>query len=75
MSKRTKCRRCRMAAIEPEHLYERGDGRWLCMPCIVLLVYEAEAQEINRQSDAAMSRHARHIQPSMDCPFCAYGVV
>jgi len=52
-----------------------GSGKWLCMPCIVLMEAEAEMLTINRALDDAMSRHARHVQPALDCSLCAYGVV
>lgn len=77
MSKQPKCWRCRLPApLKPdgtlEHLYRRGDGRRLCMSCIVMLVYEAEMTTVNRASDDLMIRHARHdLLPSLDCPLCA----
>ena len=67
------CYRCRQEPPEPEHLYERGDGRLYCMPCIVLLVYEAEVVAVNRASDEAMSRHLQHSGAGLfaGCPICA----
>lgn len=58
MSKKV-CWRCRLPAPAPEHLYRRGDGRRLCMPCIVLLTYEAEVVEANRQLDAWVERQSK----------------
>lgn len=63
MSKPKKCYRCRMPAPEPEHLYARGDGRRLCMPCIVLLSFDAEVFEANRQLDAWVERESRKHAP------------
>ena len=75
MSKR-KCYRCRMPAPKPEHLYERGDGRRYCQPCIVLLTYDAEVAEANRALDAAMTEHLRHdrLGRFAGCPICAVEV-
>ena len=75
MSKTPKCRRCRMTAPDPEHLYERGDGKWFCQTCIVILMADADIAEANRAIDALLTRHSSHVQPALDCVFCAYGVV
>jgi len=59
MKKPHKCYRCRMPAPEPEHLYVRGDGRRFCMPCLVLLSYDAEVIEANRALDAWVERQSK----------------
>jgi hypothetical protein len=57
--KKKVCYRCRMPAPEPEHLYVRGDGRRFCMPCLVLLSYDAEVIEANRALDAWVERQSK----------------
>lgn len=76
MSKVQKCRRCRMPAPDPEHLYERSDGKWFCMPCLVLLVYESEVVAQNRAMDEVMEAHRNHerLGTFAGCPLCAIGV-
>jgi len=52
-----------------------GSGKWLCRPCILILTCDAEIAATHQHLDDAMSRHARHVQPALDCSLCAYGVV
>lgn len=71
--KREHCRRCRMTAPKPEHLYERWDGKWFCMPCLVLLMADAEIAQANQISDGMMEWHLGHaaIVSVPSCPICA----
>jgi len=56
MKKPHKCCRCRLT---DQHMYQRGDGKWLCQPCVVLLMYDAEVIEANRALDAWVERQSQ----------------